>query len=55
MNCEDCIYGDIADWKQEPKSGQAKPIWWCLKHKRFCKDIQTCSKEDNGKREVENE
>lgn len=55
MNCENCIYGDIADWEQEPKTGQAKPVWWCLKHKCFCEDIQTehCLEEDTCESEGE--
>jgi len=24
MNCEDCIYSDIADWEQNEKTGKSK-------------------------------
>lgn len=26
MNCEDCVYSDIADWEQNGKTGKAKAI-----------------------------
>ena len=53
MNCENCVYGDIADWEQGAKIGQAKPIWWCEWYRCLCEDIQICLKEDTCESEGE--
>lgn len=50
MNCEDCIYSDIADWEQNKKIGKAKAVYWCERHKKLCNDIQECQFEDNGEK-----
>lgn len=42
MNCEDCIYSDIADWEQDEKTGKAKAVYWCKKHEKLCENIQDC-------------
>ena len=31
--CEDCDYSEIMDWEQDAKTGKAKPIYWCERHK----------------------
>jgi len=31
--CEDCDYSEIMDWEQDTKTGKAKPIYWCERHK----------------------
>ena len=31
--CEDCDYSEIMDWEQNAKTGKAKPIYWCERHK----------------------
>ena len=36
--CEDCDYSEIVDWEQDAKTGKAKPIYWCERHKEPCKD-----------------
>lgn len=36
--CEDCDYSEIVDWEQDAKTGKAKPIYWCEKHKEPCTD-----------------
>ena len=51
MNCEDCVYSDIADWEQNGKTGKAKAIYWCERHKKLCNNIQECQFEDNGESE----
>lgn len=33
--CEDCIYSDIYDWKQDAKTGKAIPEYWCEKFKKI--------------------
>lgn len=51
MNCEDCLYSDIADWELDEKTGKAKAVYWCEKHKKMCNNIQECQFEDNGESE----
>ena len=36
--CEDCDYSEIMDWEQDAKTGKAKPIYWCERHKEPCDD-----------------
>jgi len=36
--CEDCDYSEIMDWEQDTKTGKAKPIYWCERHKEPCDD-----------------
>ena len=52
MNCEDCVYSDIAYWEQSEKIGKAKAIYWCERHKELCDDIQECQFEDDRESEV---
>jgi hypothetical protein len=42
MNCNDCVYVDIADWEQNAITGKAKAILWCEKYRHFCSDITDC-------------
>lgn len=42
MNCEHCVYSEISDWEQDEKTGKAKVIYWCKKHKKHCNDIPEC-------------
>lgn len=42
MNCNDCVYADIADWEQNAITGKAKAILWCEKYRHFCSDITDC-------------
>ena len=37
--CEDCDYSEIMDWEQDAKTGKAKPIYWCERHKEPCDDV----------------
>ena len=36
--CEECDYSEIVDWEQDTKTGKAKPIYWCERHKEPCED-----------------
>ena len=36
--CENCDYSEIMDWEQDAKTGKAKPIYWCERHKEPCDD-----------------
>ena len=36
--CENCDYSEIVDWEQDTKTGKAKPIYWCERHKEPCED-----------------
>ncbi len=40
MNCDDCVYTDIADWEQD--GDKAIPILWCERFEKLCKDIKEC-------------
>jgi len=42
MNCEDCDYTDIADWKQDEKTGKAKAVYWCERYEKLCSNISEC-------------
>lgn len=42
IDCDDCIYCDITNWDQDPRTGKAKPELWCKKHRHFCSDIIDC-------------
>lgn len=42
MNCDDCIYIDIADWEQNAITGKATPVLWCEKYEKYCLDITDC-------------
>ena len=53
MNCDDCLYTDIADWEQDKTTGKAKPVYWCNRYKLLCSDVIDCkykveSEVDNG-------
>ena len=37
--CENCDYSEIMDWEQDAKTGKAKPIYWCERHKELCDDV----------------
>ena len=37
--CENCDYSEIMDWEQDAKTGKAKPIYWCERHKEPCDDV----------------
>ena len=47
--CDDCVLTEIADWEVDKKTGKARAILWCEKHKRMCEDIQDCVCFDDGK------
>ena len=47
--CEDCLYSDIVDWKQNTKTGKAKPIYWCEKYQHLYIGTQGCENGDDGK------
>jgi len=42
MNCDDCVYTDIADWEQDARTGKATPIYWCERYKKLCSEIAKC-------------
>ena len=42
MNCDDCDYTDIADWKQDKTTGKATPVYWCKRYNKLCSDIIDC-------------
>lgn len=31
MNCNDCLYTDIADWEKDRNKERLKPVLWCEK------------------------
>lgn len=37
--CKDCDYSEIMEWEQDAKTGKAKPIYWCERHKELCDDV----------------
>ena len=37
--CENCDYSEIMDWEQDAKTGKAKPLYWCERHKEPCDDV----------------
>ena len=41
--CENCDHSEIVDWEQDAKTGKAKPIYWCERHKKPCDDEITIS------------
>lgn len=42
MNCDDCVYTDIADWEETGDTGKVKPILWCEKYRKLCSDVTNC-------------
>lgn len=40
MNCDDCVYTDIADW--EPDGQKVTPVLWCKRFDKFCNDVDKC-------------
>lgn len=48
MNCDDCIYTDIADWVQDGDTQKAKPVYWCERYNKFCDDVAECKYKDEG-------
>ena len=42
MNCDDCVYSDIADWDKIEDTGKVKPVLWCEKYRHLCSDITGC-------------
>ena len=48
--CEDCIFSEIVDWKQD-ETGKAKPVYWCEKHHIFRRTEYSCTQfvDVNGK------
>lgn len=53
--CDDCVNVEICDWEVEPKTGKAKPIYWCEKYSKFCENVSECKHFDNGAWEGERE
>ena len=37
--CENCDHSEIIDWEQDTKTGKAKPIYYCEKHKESCDEV----------------
>lgn len=53
MNCDDCLYTDIAEWEKDGDPERIKPLIWCKKYDKFCSDVADCkykteSKAENG-------
>ena len=42
MNCNDCLYTDIADWEKDRNKERLKPVLWCEKYRLFCSDVNDC-------------
>jgi hypothetical protein len=42
MNCSDCLYSDIAEWKLDEKTEKVNPIYWCERYRKLCTEIQEC-------------
>lgn len=42
MNCDNCLYTDIAEWEKDGDTERLKPIYWCEKYKLFCSDVVDC-------------
>lgn len=53
MNCDDCVYTDIAGWEEITDTGRVKSILWCEKYSNFCSDVVNC--EYKAESEVEND
>lgn len=47
MDCDDCVYTDIAGWEEITGTGRVKPVLWCEKYRNLCSDVTECEdKED---------
>ena len=42
MNCDDCVYTDIAEWVQDGDTQKLKPVYWCEKNNKLCTDVNDC-------------
>ena len=40
--CDDCVYTDIADWKEIADTGRVEPVLWCEKYRKLCSDVTDC-------------
>lgn len=38
MNCDDCVYADIADWEEITGTEKVKPVLWCEKYRNLCSE-----------------
>lgn len=42
MNCDDCLYTDIADWEKDGDTERVKPVLWCEKYELLCSNVTDC-------------
>lgn len=48
MNCDDCVYTDIADWEEIVGTGKVKPVLWCEKYRNLCSDVTDCKDKEES-------
>lgn len=51
MNCDDCLYTDIAEWEKDGDPERIKPLIWCKKYDKFCSDVADCKYKTESKAE----
>ena len=54
MNCDDCLYTDIADWEKDGDTERLKPVLWCERYNEFCSDVIDCKYKAETEAEDEN-
>lgn len=55
MNCDDCLYTDIAEWEKDGDPERIKPLIWCKKYDKFCSDVADCKYKTESKAEDGND